>query len=479
MKDEGEKILENLIASPKLFVSYAWTSPKHIEWVIQLATDLKSFGIDVKIDQWHLREGQDAHSFMEQLVRSDEVEKAILICDKKYVERANKREGGVGIESQIITAEIYDNVKQTKFVCLAIDNDAGGNAAIPNFLKSRVFIDFRTKENYSVSLQQLIRWAYDKPLYKEPELGVRPSFLDEQVDFDAITFPLHNHSEIAGGIELTDYFLNLADKRSSFNIELNPNKPGDEELYKAIVSLGPLLSQVVNQIDQTARNRELSGVELDSTLEYFNSLYANYDSGPTQWSGDATKFFGQFLITAILSRLIKFHRFQTAAEILRSRLIKIHHGGITAEDRPLCRLNTHLKSLDARNARLELRRTSLHSDLIRDTCALIKLPLVEYMQADLIMYLTQTSESSSSYWWPDSLLFASDAHGAFPWFVKALQPSYRDQLLPLIGVKNAFDLEALSLRISGDLPKIRWPNSFASVDVMQLINFEAIKRTFG
>jgi hypothetical protein len=52
-----------------------------------------------------LREGQDAHSFMEQSVRGDEINKTILVCDRKYVERANKREGGVGAESQVVTAQ--------------------------------------------------------------------------------------------------------------------------------------------------------------------------------------------------------------------------------------------------------------------------------------------------------------------------------------------------------------------------------------
>lgn len=107
---------EKVVRQPKLFISYSWTSATHVEWVMQLATDLRTNGVDAIIDQWHLKEGQDAHSFMEQMVRDEKIEKVILVCDKKYVDRANSREGGVGVESQVITQKIYGDVSQTKFV---------------------------------------------------------------------------------------------------------------------------------------------------------------------------------------------------------------------------------------------------------------------------------------------------------------------------------------------------------------------------
>ena len=44
---------------PRVFVSYSWSSPAHENWVLQLATELRGEGIDVVLDKWDLKEGQD------------------------------------------------------------------------------------------------------------------------------------------------------------------------------------------------------------------------------------------------------------------------------------------------------------------------------------------------------------------------------------------------------------------------------------
>ncbi|MGD0188498.1 MAG: SEFIR domain-containing protein [Roseiarcus sp.] len=104
--------------NPKLFVSYSWSSPDHVEWVISLSTELRKKGVDVILDKWDLREGNDAHVFMERMINDPDVKKVILICDKKYSEKANKRAGGVGTEAQIITPALYRQTVQSKFVAV-------------------------------------------------------------------------------------------------------------------------------------------------------------------------------------------------------------------------------------------------------------------------------------------------------------------------------------------------------------------------
>ena len=37
--------------TPKLFVSYSWTSPEHEEWVLNLATELRDHRVDVVLDK--------------------------------------------------------------------------------------------------------------------------------------------------------------------------------------------------------------------------------------------------------------------------------------------------------------------------------------------------------------------------------------------------------------------------------------------
>ena len=54
------------MSSPKLFISYSWSSPAHVEWVLALATRLCEQGVDVILDKWDLKEGQDTFAFMEK-----------------------------------------------------------------------------------------------------------------------------------------------------------------------------------------------------------------------------------------------------------------------------------------------------------------------------------------------------------------------------------------------------------------------------
>ena len=50
------------------------------------------------------------------MVSDTEIQKVLIISDKKYADKANGRDGGVGTETQIISAEVYKNRQQEKFV---------------------------------------------------------------------------------------------------------------------------------------------------------------------------------------------------------------------------------------------------------------------------------------------------------------------------------------------------------------------------
>ena len=52
---------------PKVFISYSWTKS---ELVLQVANRLMSHGVEVVLDKWDLKEGQDKYVFMEQCVNN-------------------------------------------------------------------------------------------------------------------------------------------------------------------------------------------------------------------------------------------------------------------------------------------------------------------------------------------------------------------------------------------------------------------------
>lgn len=85
--------------SADLFISYAWTSSAHREWVRLLASQLHLIGYDVKIDE-AVNYGSSLSGFMREVTDAVHV---LLIVDENYVERAdNNPESGVGIETKWI-----------------------------------------------------------------------------------------------------------------------------------------------------------------------------------------------------------------------------------------------------------------------------------------------------------------------------------------------------------------------------------------
>lgn len=166
--------------TPKIFISYSWSSPSHEEWVINLAERLVSDGINVVFDKWDLKEGHDKYDFMESTVKSEEIDKVLIISDKKYTDKANSRSAGVGTETQIISSKIYENVTQEKFIPLVREQDENGDAYLPIFLKGRIYINFSSNEHFELNYENLLRNIFQRPTYNKPKLGKAPGYLFEE-----------------------------------------------------------------------------------------------------------------------------------------------------------------------------------------------------------------------------------------------------------------------------------------------------------
>lgn len=171
--------MAEIVKVPTVFISYSWTTLEHEDWVILLAERLSSEGICVKLDKWDLKEGHDKYTFMESMVNSKDIDKVLIILDKKYSEKADDKSGGVGTETQIISPKIYSNVSQEKFIPLVTERDENGNAYVPAFLESRIYIDFSYAEHFESSYEKLIRNLYGRPAHARPKIGKAPSYLFE------------------------------------------------------------------------------------------------------------------------------------------------------------------------------------------------------------------------------------------------------------------------------------------------------------
>ena len=65
--------------TPRVFISYSWTSTEFQQRVRELAESLRQDGIDVKLDIWDLKDGQDKYAFMEQCVTDPDIDKVLII----------------------------------------------------------------------------------------------------------------------------------------------------------------------------------------------------------------------------------------------------------------------------------------------------------------------------------------------------------------------------------------------------------------
>jgi hypothetical protein len=131
----------------KVFVSYSWDNDDHKNWVRELATRLRNAGIDVILDQWHLVPGDQLPEFMERAVRESDY--VLIICTHKYNERSNNRQGGVGYEGDIMTAEVLSTHNQRKFI--PILRQLPWNKSAPSWLSGKYYIDLSSSpypQNY-------------------------------------------------------------------------------------------------------------------------------------------------------------------------------------------------------------------------------------------------------------------------------------------------------------------------------------------
>lgn len=163
-------MLEDTEIQPVVFISYSHDSEEHKNWVLQLATRLRSNGVDVILDRWNIKLGSDLASFMEKgLSKSSRI---VSICSSTYVKKANEGKGGVGYEKQIMTAE-FINDQNSNWVIPLIKNNPN-ERKIPTFLGGRMYISFEEPNLYETKYEKLLRDLLDEPVLPIPPIGKNP-----------------------------------------------------------------------------------------------------------------------------------------------------------------------------------------------------------------------------------------------------------------------------------------------------------------
>jgi len=156
-------------STPRVFISYSWDSKDHEDWVLHLATRLRSNGVDVVLDRWDTNLGSDLSLFMEQAADTDF--RVVAICTSHYVAKANAAQGGVGYERKMITPSLMADLHGNRVVPVVRDNPSG---ELPRFLGSAKYVDFRGDPYDEAAYYELLQDLHGLEQTPKPPLGRNP-----------------------------------------------------------------------------------------------------------------------------------------------------------------------------------------------------------------------------------------------------------------------------------------------------------------
>ncbi len=155
--------------SPKVFISYSWDSPEHMDSVLALADRLRSDGIDCSLDQYEVSPPESWSLWMERQIQ--EADFVLMICTETYKRRVEGEESpgkgqGVRWEGHLSYQDLYNaGTLNTKIIPVLLES--GKLEHIPKLLRSTTYYLAHTEEGY----EALYRRLTNQPRTRKPELG--------------------------------------------------------------------------------------------------------------------------------------------------------------------------------------------------------------------------------------------------------------------------------------------------------------------
>lgn len=484
---------------PKIFVSYSWSSPEHEEWVLELAENLMKDGIDIALDKWELREGDDPIFFMESMVNDPTITKIIMIIDGKYTDRANQRHGGVGTESTILSQELYSKRDKNKIVAVIAEPDAPK----PIFYAGRLHVDLSDSERYAEEYEKLVRWAYDKYKYEKPKLlGSAPSFIvaeDNQVALftntqyrmaiDALEKGRSNASSL-----VKQYLDKLYLELPKFSL-LDDDSNVEEAFKQKLEHFQPHLYEFKKIVDTVCTHSNESKIfkHFRSFLESLLNLLTVIPNQRSRLTADLELFcfLNYQIFLSLISILIKNEEFNELKEILDELYMlpeNFHHRHLL--DKKYMTFSVFLpREYNFIENTLKSRMYSPLGDLVKDYSDNQVISFEEMCEADAFLFiksLTLNVQDDDFYrkrWWPHlSFYIANHRHLALKVFVKSERVSYFDEIKKVLNVQDLQFIEDI-LNINKDNPYApnpfipKWTGSFAQFDLKILSNLEKLHKS--
>jgi len=137
------------------------------------------------------------------------------------------------------------------------------------------------------------------------------------------------------------------------------------------------------------------------------------------------------------------------------------------------RFRRHMRSLEHRNKRLNLRRLSVRADLLEERCSGTGVDFRYVMQADFVAFMRADVEAIDDWsrWWPETLLCLRHFNNPFEIFARSISKKYFDRAKVLLAVNSPKNLEPLLNRYQDGSQRLpRW--DIESFDPVTLLGFK-------
>ena len=436
--------------NPKIFISYSWHPEENKIRVQQLARRLMSDGVDVILDVWSLKDGQDKYVFMEKMVTDPDINKVLIICNKDYAEKADNRKGGVGTESTIMSDEIYSKAEQTKFLPIVFEKGDDGMIYKPHFLKSRIHIDMSSDDCYEMGYEQLLRDIFDKPLIKKPALGSMPAFLetDETILLSTAKeqrlLKVKNEESSSFKDWVERYFEKLIASLDQFKISFRGGNIKDlvDQIEKSIDSMQMVNNDFINFLETVSTNEECKGEQFvdffENLLQYYedNNIALATSNSVSYLVNDNYRFFNYELFLSFAAIILKHQRFDIIRDVVSADFC-ILSNRIGREVMPLNYVEFQKYNYTLDRFKKNLR----NSNLISEAATLLKSKMdgklfEEMVEADILLYYLSLvyvkTEELYDTWYPELSIYTS----SFTILPKLASSRYFEKTKILFGVDD-------------------------------------------
>ncbi|MGX5452580.1 hypothetical protein [Bacillus cereus] len=226
------------------------------------------------------------------------------------------------------------------------------------------------------------------------------------------------------------------------------SEPYDEQIYNLIHEMIPLRNNYINFVELLCSDHTLCDTKM--LTDFFETLYTysgpNGTTGPVQFEHYRYFIHELFLYTTTI--LISRKMYEKLNAICKHRYFVKYMDYNELHDGSYGFFYFYLHSLvDTRNRRLQLNRTSVHADLIKEQSISSGYSWENLIEADCLLYcikdiqrLSGKQQEYSKHWYPVTYAYYQFSDPILPILQRLKSREHFDEIKNLLGVESVGEL---------------------------------------